>query len=117
MKLPDRGRPRFVAVALALWFAMASMGCGSSTSTTTFVVPPGTYQAIEAGEDIEVMPTEVELSVGDELRIVNEDTFTHVLGPYTVRPGETFAVTYTAPGEYPGTCSVNASDKTVIRVT
>lgn len=107
-----------VRVLGALIAAWALTACGGDVQRTMeFVVPEGTWAAVTAGEDIEIMPEVVELEVGDQLRIVNNDVETHILGPYTVRPGETFEVIYTVPGEYPGTCTANTAKSTVIKIT
>jgi hypothetical protein len=57
--------------------------------TITLVIPNGTAQRIQAGEQVETIPPEMVFVVGDVLEVVNEDTVSHQLGPVWVPPGST----------------------------
>jgi hypothetical protein len=70
------------------------------------VVPLGTGERIDAGEDVELMPLEVRLSVGDRMVVENLDDRTHVVGPYTVRPGERLVQRFNEPTVIEGECTL-----------
>lgn len=89
----------------------------SGPSTYTYTVPAGTGARQDAGEVVEIMPTELDLSVGDHLVIVNEDDRVQTVGLFTVRPGETVDTPFTQPGVFKGACTMSADGQIVITVT
>lgn len=78
-----------VAVALLLG-ACGSNGPGSVAASNedqaaqTYVIPAGTFDRIKAGENIEIIPAELTLGVGDALRIENNDDEGGIVGPFYV---------------------------------
>ena|SRR5690606_17154512 len=80
---------------------------GDDPETRTYVVAAGTASRLDAGEEIDLMPAEVRLDVGDTLVIRNEDERDYVIGPYFVRSGETLRQTYTRPQELSGACELS----------
>lgn len=98
-------------VALVALVAGCSGGDGREPVTISIVVPAGTQQAIEAGEQIELMPTRLEFHVGDTLHIRNDDVVTHSVGPYSVAAGAEFRFTYGAPGVFEGYCPLSEGDR------
>jgi plastocyanin len=118
----DRGPRRLVALfaalaAFAVVGGLASCGQGRSAETVEILVPAGTQQRLEAGEDVVVMPARLELRVGDTLRIRNEDEVAQSVGPYRVGAGQEISFTYGAPGVYEGYCPLSADDRYEIVVT
>lgn len=79
-------------------------------------IPPGTADRIAAGEAIEIVPRELEVRVGESIRIVNDDTEGHVVGVFFVGAGETLSQRFTAPGELSGDCTVHSSGEFTLRV-
>jgi hypothetical protein len=82
-----------------------------------YVIPPGTGDALDAGEDIEILPQVLEAEVGETIRIVNDDDRGHVVGIFFVGAGETLTQTFTAPGEFSGSCTVHTDGEFTLRVT
>jgi hypothetical protein len=80
------------------------------------VIPLGTGERIDAGEPVEIIPAELEVHVGESLRIVNDDDRAHVVGPFYVGVGETVHQTFTSPGELSGDCSAHPSGRFVLTV-
>jgi hypothetical protein len=81
------------------------------------IVPAGTGARVDAGEELDLMPHDVSLEVGDRLVIDNRDDRVHVVGPITVRPGERAVYGFDEPGRYIGGCTVDDSGETVIVVS
>lgn len=111
--------PRAIAVSIAL---VGCAGGESSTPPTTgsvyeVVVPAGTYESTMRGELIDLMPAVLDVKVGDEFVVVNEDEFTHAIGPFTVRPGETLRHIWRTPDTIVGECSLLMGDAVTINVT
>lgn len=108
-----------IAIALVVIGATAArlMADDPPPETVTFVVPEGTTEAVVEGAEIDIMPPEVELSVGDTLVIRNEDTETVAVGPFTVRAGETLTQTFRRPQTLIGECTLSGSGEVKIIVT
>lgn len=85
--------------------------------THTFVVPAGTGERLDRGENVEIVPRTLEVKVGDSLVIRNEDSRTHTVGPVVVRAGETAEQNFTRPGVVEGECTVHPEDKFTIRIS
>lgn len=81
------------------------------------VIPAGTGDRIDAGEDVQILPEEVQLAVGDRILLRNEDDQVHTVGPMTVRPGESLLQVFGAAGRFEGNCTLIPSRKVTIVVT
>lgn len=125
-------RRRSAARLMTLLFAVLLLvGCGDSSSpgleagstdATTgvvhrFVIPLGTGEAIDRGERIDVMPTRLEIDVGDAVEIVNEDDRGHNVGLFFVGKGETVSQIFPSVAEFTDVCSVSSSGEFTISVT
>jgi len=131
---PPAPRPTARLLALGLTVAFALAACGSDDDATDgaprleeagevalvehdYVIPAGTGDALDAGEDIEILPEVLEAEVGETIRIVNDDDRGHVVGVFFVGAGETLTQTFTAPGEFSGSCTVHTDGKFTLQVT
>lgn len=81
-----------------------------------FVIPAGTGDRIQAGEDVEIVPRELVVRVGDSLRIVNEDDQGHAVGVFYVGSGETLTQRFDSPGVLEGLCDIHPSGTFTLRV-
>jgi uncharacterized protein YceK len=112
-------------VAGVVVFATLLVGCssvGTTTPSTTgavyeVVVPAGTYESTMRGELIDLLPAVLDVKVGDTFVVVNQDKFTHTIGPFTVRPGETLRHVWLTPDTILGECSLLMGDAVTINVT
>ncbi len=80
-----------------------------STEVVRVEVAAGTAARIAAGTPVELLPSTLEVAVGDRLEIVNEDDVLHQVGPYTVAPGQTLQQSFTSPGTLEGACTLHPS--------
>ena len=81
------------------------------------VVPAGTFDAVARGEFVDLLPEIVQVKVGDEFVVVNNDTFTHVIGPFSIRPGETLHHYWSQVTTIEGDCTILLNDRVLIIVT
>jgi plastocyanin len=116
-------------VALVLAF-VAVAGCGSDASsdpaseaidsveaaTYEYVIPQGAGEALDAGTPLTILPAELEVQVGETIRIVNEDDRGHSVGPFFVGANETLTQRFSSPGEFVGVCTVHPSGEFVLVV-
>jgi hypothetical protein len=71
------------------------------------VIPLGTQARIDAGEPVDVLSSPIRVKVGEAVRIRNDDTVDHVIGPYYLQAGAALQQTYRAPQTIEYTCFVN----------
>lgn len=124
--------PRTLALAVALILAPAVAGCSTTGSgdaaqatTTTFatgvvyryVIPAGTGDAIDRGEVVDIMPSALEIKVGDAIEIVNNDDRGHNVGMFFVGEGETVNQVFPSVADFSDVCSINESGQFTINVT
>jgi plastocyanin len=118
---------RFASIALALTLAGSAVlgGCGGGDDTTSsssseytydFTIPAGTGARVNQGEYIDLIPHLMIVSVGETIRIINEDDRTHDVGPYSVPAGQTLVQTFSTPGRYTGVCSTMPGQEFVLVV-
>jgi plastocyanin len=81
-----------------------------------YVIPPGTADRIAAGEEVEIVPQELVMNVGESIRIVNDDEVGHIVGVFYVGAGETLTQRFDSAGELSGECSVHPSGSFTLRV-
>lgn len=98
----------------------AGVGIGNADDVTTFehdyLIPTGTAARIESGDQIDIVPRELTVHVGESIRIVNDDIEGHVVGVFYVGAGETLTKQFTAPGELSGSCTVHSAGEFTLRV-
>lgn len=105
------------AIGGAFAWAVFFSGSDPDPETHTFVVEAGTGDRLARGEQVDLMPTEVRMAVGDTLVIRNDDDRTYLVGPYIVRAGEELSQTYQSPQVLIGECSLASSGQIQIVVT
>ena len=81
-----------------------------------YVIPAGTAERVAGGQEVEIVPRELVVTVGEAIRIVNDDDEGHIVGVVFVGAGETLTQRFTAAGELSGQCSVHPSGEFTLRV-
>jgi plastocyanin len=106
-----------------------AVGCGDDASqpgteavsiaeaaTFEYVIPAGAGEALDAGTPLEILPAELQVNVGDTIRIENQDDRGHTVGPFFVGANETLTQRFSTPGEFEGVCTVHPSGQLVLIV-
>jgi hypothetical protein len=81
-----------------------------------YVIPEGTAARIARGEPIEIVPQELDVTVGESIRIRNDDNSGASVGIFYVGAGEVVRMQFTTPGELKGICDVHPSGEFTINV-
>lgn len=81
-----------------------------------YVIPEGTAARINAGENVEIVPADLTVHVGDTIRITNNDVSDHIVGVFFVGAGETLTQRFKSAGVLAGECSVHPSGSFTLRV-
>jgi plastocyanin len=122
------GVARAVVIGLAASLAVTACGNGDTDQPATeavaesddvtleYVIPAGAGEALDAGTPLEILPAELEVDVGDTIRIENQDDRGHTVGPFFVGANETLTQRFSTPGEFEGVCTVHPSGQLVLIV-
>lgn len=116
-----RGRPRALGpqlVAIALsgfilgglgWAAFAPVELASRDEL--FEIPHGTWARRMAGEQIEILPDTIRLTLGlnDVLLLRNADEVPQMFGPTLIMPDQSFRLPFATASTYNFACSAHAS--------
>lgn len=103
--------PVLLILSAVLVWVVVSRDADREPATIQIVVPAGTQDRLDAGEQVVVMPTRLEFRVGDMIRIRNDDDVTQSVGPYVVEAGEEMVLQYGAPGVYEGYCPLSNGER------
>lgn len=103
-------------VSLALLLAMLVVPRAAASQTIEIVVPDGTQERTDQGEQIVLFPRRLEVTVGDRLIITNEDVVTRQVGPYVVGSGQRIDQTFSTVGSIEGICTLHPSGEVTIVV-
>jgi len=120
---------RTQVLIVAVVMALTATACGTDGSGALvvddadsvaadyeYLIPAGTGDRIEAGELVEILPAQLDVNVGEVIRIVNEDSRGHFVGIFYVGVGETVTQRFASPGEFQGACSVHPSGELTLTV-
>ncbi len=123
-----RGVVRAALIGLVATFAVTACGSGGTSQPATeavadadevtleYVIPAGAGEVLDAGTPLEILPAELQVDVGDTIRIENQDDRGHTVGPFFVGANETLTQRFSTPGEFEGVCTVHPSGQLVLVV-
>jgi len=116
--------PLLAAVPLACSSDVAQPGLSAVPVTTIagpydydFTIPAGTGVLLDAGARPAVFPTFLDVTVGDTIRIINDDDRGHTMGTFYVLAKSTLTYRFTTAGVFRGECTVNPGQEFVLTVT
>lgn len=90
---------------------------GVQAATYEYTIPDGAGAALAAGaKRANVLPGSLTATVGQSIRIENQDRQGHSVGPWYVGPNETLIQQFTAPGVFEGECTVHDSGRFILEV-
>jgi hypothetical protein len=83
-----------------------------------FEIPKGTWARRHAGDDVEILPSEIRLVVGlhDILVLRNLDDVPQLFGPTLVMPGQMLRLPFEEVSENQFTCTAHASGQLTVFV-
>jgi hypothetical protein len=108
-----------VALLLAgtlLWASLAPIT--SSSREEHFKIPKGTWARRMAGNKVEILPSEIDLTLGvrDVLVLENHDEVPQIFGPTLMMPGQNFRLPFAQASTYTFACTAHASGQMTIIV-
>lgn len=103
-------------VVIAAWAALAPMP--AVPRELVYVIPRGTAARTAAGQDPNVLPARIRLTLGiqDVLVLRNEDVVEQRFGPALLAAGQSYRLPFRTPAEIPLACSAHRDGQITIVV-
>lgn len=79
-------------------------------------IPAGTAAQLASGQDVDIIPVDLDFRLRDHLTVINEDDADHQIGPYLVGPGERLETRFAEAATVEGFCSLHASGRITINI-
>ncbi|MEX2124044.1 MAG: hypothetical protein WD795_09145 [Woeseia sp.] len=98
------------------WAGFAPIESGSRDEI--FEIPQGTWARRMAGNQVEILPDEIRLTLGirDILVLRNLDDVPQIFGPTLMMPGQSFRLPFASASSYQFACTAHASGQMTIVV-
>ncbi|HEU4779200.1 MAG TPA: hypothetical protein VFS58_04885 [Steroidobacteraceae bacterium] len=108
--------PLLAAVLLLGWAGFAPVSVPSRDEL--FEIPKGTYARRMAGDKVEILPSQIRLTLGlnDVLLLRNLDDVPQVFGPTIMMPGQSFRLPFEKASSYDFACTAHASGQMTVLV-
>ena len=120
-----RMRPALIALILAgagllgaaAWAGWAPIQTPVSREKV-FEIPKGTWARRMAGNKVEILPSEIRLTLGmqDVLLLRNLDDVPQTFGPALMMPGQSFRLPFEVASDYQFACTAHASGQMTVIV-
>jgi len=97
------------AVCALAWAAFAPIHTDSKEQV--YVIPKGTWERRHAGENLDIIPAEIRLTMGakDVLVMRNQDDVPQLFGPVLIMPGQSFQLPFRRASTYLFACPLHTS--------
>jgi hypothetical protein len=104
------------ALGAGAWLAFAPLE--SSSRDALFQIPKGTWARRMSGDPVEILPSEVRLTLGirDVLVLENLDEVPQIFGPALLMPGQSFRLPFEMAASYQFACTAHASGQMTVTV-
>jgi len=105
-----------LVLAVTLWAAFAPIV--SDSPDELFEIPKGTFARRMAGDKVEILPSEVRLTLGvrNVLLLRNLDDVPQIFGPTLIMPGQSFRLPFELASDYQFACTAHASGQMTVIV-
>lgn len=104
------------ALGAAAWAALAPIE--SASRDEIFEIPKGTWARRMAGDRVEILPSEIRLTLGvkDVLVLRNLDDVPQMFGPALMMPGQSFRLPFETASTNQFACTAHASGQLTVIV-
>jgi len=108
--------PLIAVLAVLGWAGFAPVSVPSRDEL--FEIPKGTYARRMAGDKVEILPSQIRLTLGlnDVLLLRNLDDVPQVFGPTILMPGQSFRLPFAKAASYDFACTAHASGQMTVLV-
>jgi hypothetical protein len=118
MKRIRRAGLGLLAATLVLVALAALVPVRFDSREEPFEIPNGTWARRRAGDDVEILPSQIRLVLGvrDVLMLRNLDDVPQIFGPTLLMPGQSFRLPFEVASEYQFACTAHASGQMTVVV-
>ena len=104
------------ALCMTAWATLCPVR--SASREEIFEIPKGTWARRMAGDQVEILPDEIRLTLGvrDILVLQNRDDVPQIFGPTLMMPGQSFRLPFGLASSYQFACTAHASGQMTIIV-
>ena len=104
------------AAAALAWAALYPVQADSREEE--YIIPKGTWARRSAGEKLEVLPSQIRLTLGvrDILVMRNHDDVPQMFGPVLMMPGQSFRLPFGVASSYEFACTAHANGQLTVIV-
>ena len=120
---PDRPSKSLLLIFLVMATAMVvgSVALSSVTDQSEpeqhlITIPAGTAALLSAGQDVNIIPTDLDFRLRDRLTVVNEDSAAHQIGPFVIPAGKHLDTRFAEAATIEGFCSLHSSGRVTINI-
>lgn len=118
----EQGRFRWIWYLLAgVGLVAAALGLAQvveppAPDQVVITIPAGTGDRMAAGENVNLLPPDLNFKLRDHLIVVNNDDQVHQVGPFTVAPGDRLDKEFSEAATIEGFCSLHPSGRITINI-
>jgi hypothetical protein len=104
------------ALGATAWAALTPIS--SASRDEIFEIPQGTWARRMAGDQVEILPSVIRLTLGvrDVLVLRNLDDVPQIFGPALMMPGQSFRLPFEVASSYQFACTAHASGQMTVIV-
>ena len=120
---PDRPSKSLLLIFLVMATAMVVGSVALSSVTDQpepeqllITIPAGTAALLSAGQDVNIIPTDLDFRLRDRLTVVNEDSAAHQIGPFLIPAGKQLDTRFAEAATIEGFCSLHSSGRVTINI-
>lgn len=108
--------PAAACVGILGWAAFTPVHVDSREKV--FAIPEGTWARRRAGDDVEILPSQIRLTLGldDVLLLKNRDVVPQTFGPALLMPGQNFRLPFEVASDYQFACTAHSSGQMTVIV-
>jgi hypothetical protein len=96
---------------------LSAVVTGAARPDWEFVIPLGTAERLARGEQVFIMPSPLDVKVGQVISIRNDDDKAQLVGPFFVGAHQTMVQRFASPGTLQGACQIHPSGQLVVNIS
>ncbi|MDP6863592.1 MAG: hypothetical protein QGH80_07915 [Acidimicrobiales bacterium] len=106
-----------VAIAMVVGSVTLSRVTGQPEPEQHLItIPAGTAMRLSSGEDVSIIPTDLDFRLRDRLTVINEDSTAHQIGPFIIPAGQRLDTRFAEAATIEGFCSLHSTGRIRINI-
>ena len=106
-----------VATAMVLGSVTLSRVVGQpEPEQHVITLPAGTAMRLTLGDEVDIIPADLDFRLRDQLTVINQDSAAHQIGPFVIPAGDRLDTRFSEAATLEGFCSLHSSGRITINV-